>query len=177
MGIISKDTIETYILPHLTIGQRGFETTVPLTEIVEAILHRLKTGCQWRELPVKQFFKTTILSWNTVFYYFNKWSKQGCWRKIWIAILSSNLKYLDLSSVQFDGSHTPSKNGGDAVGYQGRKACNTTNSLFMADNQGDRRTGLCSRCPHRKRDNIMIYFKYSNSLMKSVTFSKKLELT
>jgi transposase len=136
MGIISKDTIETYILPHLTIGQRGFETTVPLTEIVEAILHRLKTGCQWRELPVKQFFKTTILSWNTVFYYFNKWSKQGCWRKIWIAILSSNLKYLDLSSIQFDGSHTPSKNGGDAVGYQGRKACNTTNSLFMADNQG-----------------------------------------
>jgi transposase len=170
MGIISKDTIETYILPHLTIGQRGFETTVPLTEIVEAILHRLKTGCQWRELPVKQFFKTTILSWNTVFYYFNKWSKQGCWRKIWIAILSSNLKYLDLSSIQFDGSHTPSKNGGDAVGYQGRKACNTTNSLFMADNQGDRRTGLCSRCPHRKRDNITICFKYSNSLMKSVRF-------
>ncbi len=28
------------------------------------------------------------------------------------------------------------KNGGDAVGYQGRKACNTTNALFMSDNQG-----------------------------------------
>lgn len=136
MGIISKDTIETYILPHLTIGQRGFETTVPLSEIVEAIFHRLKTGCQWRELPVNQFFSNDVLSWQSVFYYFNKWSKQGCWRKVWVALLSSNLQYLDLSSIQFDGSHTPAKNGGDAVGYQGRKSCNTTNSLFMSDNQG-----------------------------------------
>ena len=62
MGIISKDTIETYILPHLTIGQRGFETTASLSEIVEVIFHRLKTGCQWRELPVNQFFSNAVLS-------------------------------------------------------------------------------------------------------------------
>lgn len=136
MGIISKYTIETYILPHLTVGQRGFETTVPLTEIVEAIFHRLKTGCQWRELPVKQFFGETVLSFQSVFYYFNKWSKQGCWQKVWLELLKQNLGYLDLSSAEFDGSHTPAKNGGDAVGYQGRKACNTTNSLFLSDNQG-----------------------------------------
>ena len=41
-----------------------------------------------------------------------------------------------MSSVEFDGSHTPAKNGGDAVGYQGRKAAKTTNGLFMSDNQG-----------------------------------------
>ena len=41
-----------------------------------------------------------------------------------------------MSSVEFDGSHTPAKNGGDAVGYQGRKACNTTNALFLSDSQG-----------------------------------------
>jgi transposase len=136
MGILNKDTIETWILPHLTIGIRGFETTVPLTEVVSAIFYRLKTGCQWRELPTKQFFTAKILSWQSVYYYFNKWSKNGCWQKIWIDILSSNRQYLDLSSVEFDGSHTPAKNGGDAVGYQGRKACKTTNALFMSDNQG-----------------------------------------
>lgn len=54
--------------------------------------------------------------------------------KVWIDILSSNLQYLDLSSVEFDGSHKPAKNGGDAVGYQGRKACKTTNALFLSDN-------------------------------------------
>jgi transposase len=136
MGILNKDTIETWILPHLSTGIRGFETTVPLTEVVSAIFYRLKTGCQWRELPTKQFFSTKVLSWQSVFYYFNKWSKAGCWKKIWLNLLRLNLKYLDLSSAEFDGSHTPSKNGGDAVGYQGRKACNTTNSLFMSDNQG-----------------------------------------
>jgi transposase len=136
MGILSKNTIDKWIIPQLTIGSRGFDPTVPINEIVEAILHRLKTGCQWRELPTKQFFSGTILSWSTVFYHFNKWSKAGCWTKIWVNILKENLKYLDLSSLELDGSHTPAKNGGDAVGYQGRKAANTTNSLFVSDNQG-----------------------------------------
>ena len=136
MGIIDKAMIEKWILPHLIIGTRGFETTVPLTEIVECILHRLKTGCQWRELPIKEFFTDRILHWNSVFYYFNKWSKADCWRTIWIHILTKNRQYLDLSIVEFDASHTPAKNGGDAVGYQGRNACNTTNALFLSDSQG-----------------------------------------
>lgn len=136
MGIIDKAMIETWILPQLTIGQRGFETTVPLTEVIECIFHRLKTGCQWRELPTKQFFRDKVLHWNSVFYYYNKWSKADCWRKIWVNLLAKNRNHLDLSSIEFDGSHTPAKNGGDAVGYQGRKACNTTNALFLSDNQG-----------------------------------------
>jgi transposase len=136
MGIMSKDMIEKWIIPHLTVGERGFETTVPLVEIVECIFHRLKTGSQWRELPTKEFFSGKVLHWNSVYYYYNKWSKSDCWQKVWINILSQNLKYLDLSSIEFDGSHTPAKNGGDAVGYQGRKAANTTNALFISDNQG-----------------------------------------
>ena len=56
--------------------------------------------------------------------------------KIWINILSQNLKHLDLSSIELDGSHTPAKNSGDAVGYQRRKVSNTTNALFLSDSQG-----------------------------------------
>lgn len=84
----------------------------------------------------KRVFTDKLLSWQSVYYYFNKWSKSGCWKKIWVNLLKLNLKYLDLSSVELDGSHTPAKNGGDAVGYQGRKACKTTNALFLCDNQG-----------------------------------------
>jgi hypothetical protein len=89
----------------------------------------------------KGVFANKVLSLQSVFYYFNKWSKNGCWKKVLIDILSSNRQYLDLSSVEsggvpLDGSHTPAKNGGDAVGYQGRKACNTSNTLFISDNQG-----------------------------------------
>lgn len=141
MLILNKSTIEKWILPHLTIGERGFDTTVPLVEKVECILHRLKTGYQWRELPTKQFFTAKILVWELVYYYFNKWrqplpSKSGCWQRIWSNILNKNLIYLDLSSVEFDGSHTPAKNRGDAVGYQGHKSCNTANALFICDNHG-----------------------------------------
>jgi len=136
MEIISKDMIEKWILPQLTVGSRGFETTVPLTEIAECILYRLKTGCQWRELPTKVFFSDKILHWNTVYYYFNKWSKADCWKKIWVNLLSHHLQYLDLSSIEMDGSHSLAKNGGEAVGYQGRKAAKTTNALFISDNQG-----------------------------------------
>ncbi|MDZ7935051.1 MAG: transposase [Emticicia sp.] len=50
--------------------------------------HRLKTGCQWRELPTKEFFSSIIFSWQSVYYYFNKWSKSGCWQKVWIDILN-----------------------------------------------------------------------------------------
>ena len=136
MGIMDKTMIEKWILPHLTIGTRGFDTTVPLSEIVECIFHRLKTGCQWRELPTKAFFTDKVLHWNSVFYYFNKWTKADCWRTIWINILTQNRQHLDMSSVELDGSHTPAKNGGDAVGYQGRKASKTTNALFLSDSQG-----------------------------------------
>lgn len=136
MRIIDNAMIEKWILPYLTVGARGFDPTVPLTQIVECIFHRLKTGCQWRELPTKEFFTGKALHWNSVFYLYNKWSKAGCWRAIWIHILLKNRKFLDLSSIELDGSHTPAKNGGDAVGYQGRKACNTTNALFVSDSQG-----------------------------------------
>jgi hypothetical protein len=45
MGILSKSTIDTWIIPHLTVGSRGFDPTVPIHEIIRAILHRLITGC------------------------------------------------------------------------------------------------------------------------------------
>jgi hypothetical protein len=43
---------------------------------------------------------------------------------------------LDLSNAQLDGIHTCYKGYGEAVAYQGRKASNTTNSLFIPDNLG-----------------------------------------
>ena len=55
---------------------------------------------------------------------------------MWHNVLRENGAHLDCSSVQFDGSHTPAKNGGAAVGYQGRKKARTTTALFLTDNRG-----------------------------------------
>jgi transposase len=57
MGVLNKDIIETWIIPHLTVGSRGFEPTVSVEEIINAIFYRLKTGCQWRELPTRRIFQ------------------------------------------------------------------------------------------------------------------------
>lgn len=137
MEILDKDSIDTYILANLSVGERGRECSKELIrEVVGLILYRLKTGCQWRLLPLKQFFTTQALTWQGVYYHFNEWVKDGSWTKVWIGILSVHKSNLDLSSIQLDGSHTPCKQGGEAVGYQKRKAAKTTNSLFLADNQG-----------------------------------------
>lgn len=123
------------ILPHLSVGKRGFKSKFDLLKIVQLILKRLKTGCQWRELSLKEYFSEKI-SWQTIYYYFNKWSKDGSFLKVWTNLLSTNKKLLDMSSVQLDGSHTRSRMGGEAVGYQGRKKSKTSNIVFLCDNQG-----------------------------------------
>jgi hypothetical protein len=96
----------------------------------------MKTGCQWRELSIKEYFGHEGPCWETVYYYFNKWSKDGSFKTAWINLLSSKRECIDLSSAQFDGSHTPARRGGEAVGYQGRKASKTTNSLYLSDANG-----------------------------------------
>lgn len=103
--------------------------------MIQAILYRLKTGCQWRQLPMKEFFRKKY-RWQSVYYHFQKWSKDGSWQRVWTILLEKHKHLLDLSSIQLDGSHTPAKRGGQAVAYQGRKKCKTTNMLFMSDNQG-----------------------------------------
>ncbi len=41
-----------------------------------------------------------------------------------------------MSSIQLDGTHTPAKRGGEAVAYQGRKKCKTSNMLIISDSKG-----------------------------------------
>ncbi|GAB3793536.1 hypothetical protein GCM10028819_05360 [Spirosoma humi] len=136
MEVLDKVTIEKWILPYLSVGQGGKDIKIEAPALIEDILYKLKTGCQWRQLPVKQFFDNQRLTWQGVYYHFNEWCKDGSWKQVWLNVLRLNRRFLDLSSLQLDGSHTPAKNGGQAVGYQGRKATKTTTSLFLADNKG-----------------------------------------
>jgi transposase len=137
MEVLSKDTIERWIVPHLSVGRRGTKVGVELWRIVAAILYRLKSGCQWSMLPIEKFFTSRKrLTADGVYYHFNKWVKNGCFKQVWIELLRANHRLLDLSCMQLDGSQTPAKNGGEHIGFQGRKAANTTNALFFSDNQG-----------------------------------------
>ena len=134
MEVISEDSIKEWIVPFLITGKRGKKPQAELSEIVGAILYKLKSGCQWRQLPVKQFFGEKSLNWQGGCHYFRKWVSAGSIRKVWIELLKQQRGLLDLSCVQLDGSQTICKNEGDCIGYQNRKAAKSCNSLFLVDN-------------------------------------------
>lgn len=135
MRVQSENKIKLLVLPYLSVGKRGKKSNLCLARVFLLILKRLKTGTQWRELSTRDFFEETV-PWQTIYYYFNKWSKDGSFLKIWQQLLQSNKHLLDLSSIQFDGTHTPCKRGGERVGYQHRKSCKTSNCLILCDNNG-----------------------------------------
>ena len=76
-GTLGKDTINKWIISFLSVGKRGFKSNFDLASIFLLILKRLKTGAQWRELPIESYFEKGEISWQNVYYYFNKWSKDG----------------------------------------------------------------------------------------------------
>ncbi|MDJ0364562.1 transposase [Hymenobacter sp. H14-R3] len=72
MEVLRKDIIRTWILPYLSIGTHRPACQADLLGVVKLILYKLKTGCQWRQLPLKQFFNENFLSWESMYYRFNE---------------------------------------------------------------------------------------------------------
>ena len=134
--VLDKDTIEMEIIPYIPLPKRGFAPKVPLVEIINCILYKLKTGVQWHLLPVESLFSGRVLHYKTVFGHYRKWCEQGIWKDCWIQLLSKYRSRVDLSSSDLDGSHTKALRGGEQVGYQSRKKCKTTNTLYLTDRQG-----------------------------------------
>ncbi len=55
---------------------RGRPTELNLQLVLNAILYLVRTGCQWRNLP------NDFPNWQSVYYYFRKWSKDSTWQAI-----------------------------------------------------------------------------------------------
>ena len=56
-GTLGKDTINKWIISFLSVGKRGFKSNFDLASIFLLILKRLKTGVQWRELPIESYLE------------------------------------------------------------------------------------------------------------------------
>ncbi|MEN5308958.1 transposase [Chryseobacterium cucumeris] len=68
-------------------GETWISTRFDLGKIFQLIIKRLKTDCQWRELSIKVYFSNQGISWQLIYYYFKKWSKDGSFKRIWIFLL------------------------------------------------------------------------------------------
>lgn len=133
--ILSKDNIVKYILPYLSMPKRGGARS-NLWEIVNAIVYKFKTGCHWHLLPVKSLIYRSKVKYGSIYHHFRKWVKDGSWQAVQGKILEVHKGELDMSIAHFDGTHSPAKRGGEAVGYQRRKKCKTSNTLWLTDMQG-----------------------------------------
>jgi putative transposase len=64
----------------------GHSGHVPRREILNAIFYVLRTGCQWRYLPV------SYPNWKTVYSCFRRWSLSGVWDEV-VAALRFEVRY------------------------------------------------------------------------------------
>ena len=112
--VLDKDTIKNEIMPYLSVAKRGYVSQGSLIEVVNAILHQLKSGCQWHQLPVEHLFGDVVLSWNAVYHHFRKWCRLGEWQSMFAALVRKYKDRLDMSVTHIDGSHTPALKGGES---------------------------------------------------------------
>ena len=54
----------------------GAPRTVDTRAVLDAIWYRLRTGCQWRMLPID------FPAWPTVYYYFRQWGDDGTLERV-----------------------------------------------------------------------------------------------
>ncbi len=71
-AVLDKYTIKNEILPHLSKVKRGYATQSCLIDVVNAILYKLKAGCQWILLPVESLFSGKVLVYNTVYQHYRE---------------------------------------------------------------------------------------------------------
>lgn len=133
--VLDKDTIKNEIMPYLSVAKRGYVSQGSLIEVVNAILHKLKNGCQWYQLPLVHIFSDVVLSWNAVYHHFRKWCRLGEWQSMFAALVRKYKDRLDMSVTHTVGPHTPTLKGGKCVEYQGRKRHKTINYLHFCDRQ------------------------------------------
>ena len=161
--ILSKSTINKYIVPYLSKAKRGFVSTVPLWEIVNAILYKFKTGIQWSMLPVKSLINRRKLSYGAIYHHYRKWSKDGSWQSAFEQIMAKHKVQLDLSLAFIDGTHTIAKRGGQQVGQYGKRKIKSTNTLWFTDRQG-LAVAFCPPLSGKRHDAFDIANRFENML-------------
>ena len=129
---LSEPEFEAFILPHLSMPQRGPKCKLGYYRVFNLILWVLYTGMQWKCLPVPQDpqGKPAIHD-TTIYKVFAKWADDG---SLWQAFVASvrhlaAKKQLDISVLHGDGTNTVAKKGAMALASWGTNTRRARRSL------------------------------------------------
>ena len=121
-GHLSAPECETFLLPHLSMPQRGPKCHLGSSRGFPRLGWGLSTEMPWQCLPVPHDAQgQPAIHYTTVYKVFAKWADDG---SLWQAFVASVRhlaveKQLDLSVLHGDGTNTVAKKGGMVSGSQG----------------------------------------------------------
>jgi putative transposase len=122
--------IEATIPPQMG---RGRPRTVNLRRIIDAIFYVSRSGCQYRMLP------RDFPPWNTVYYYFDKWKKDGTLARIHDA-LRDQVRERDRprqrTTASVDSQSTDSHGAREAREFDGGKKLDGRKRHLVVDSLG-----------------------------------------
>ncbi len=107
-----SDASWAVIEPHLPTGQPG-KPRVDDRRVISGILHVLKTGCRWRDVPTDYGPPTTIYN------RYHRWSQRRIWQRIFEKVAAAGPVPEELS---IDSSHVKAhRSAQGSKGGRGRK--------------------------------------------------------
>ena len=130
---------------------------VNLRQVFNGILYLTKTGCQWRMLP------RAFGCWQTVYGYFNRWSKQGIFQKIQQALYRrerrSQGRKPTASAGSIDSQSIKTATQGKIKGYDAGKKVNGRKRHLLVDTLGLPICVFVSAADLADRDGLMELLK------------------
>lgn len=128
-----SDEAWTVIDPHLPHGRPG-KPRVDDRRVISGILHVLKTGCRWRDVP-SAYGPTT-----TIYNRYNRWSRRGLWQRLFEQVAAfgdvPDELTLDSSHVKAHRSAAGAKRGEWAQAVGRSRGGRTSKIHCLADDRG-----------------------------------------
>ena len=138
---LSEPEFDAFILPHLSMPNRGPKCKLGYYRVFNFILWVLYTGMQWKCLPIpRDSHGKPAIHYTTIYKVFARWADDG---SLWQAFVASVRhlaaeKQLDLTVLHGDGTNTVAKKGATALASRG------TNTRRGRRSSPLRRTGATS---------------------------------
>ena len=111
---LSGPEFDEFILPHLSLPQRGPDCKIGYHKAFNYILKVLYTGMQWKEMPIEKGPDGKAeIHYTGIYKLFARWADDGSLEKAFIASVKhlADQNKLDLSLWHGDGSNTVAKKG------------------------------------------------------------------